>query len=138
MRELDPAALGETEEQAQLRAVVREFFAKRGADEALWSRLAGEIGVQGLAIPEEYGGSGFSFAELAVALGEAGRALAAAPLLSTTVLAAYTLLLSDDREACRRYLPAVAAGARTMAVAGFGDPAELTATPAPGGWTPPR
>ena len=134
MRELDPAALGETEEQAQLRAVVRDFFAKRGDDEALWSRMAGEIGVQGLAIPEEYGGSGFSFAELAVALGEAGRALACAPLLSTTVLAAYTLLLGDDEEACRRYLPAVAAGDRTMTVAGFDGAGELTATLSPDGW----
>jgi len=33
--------------------------------------MATEIGVQGLAIPEEHGGSGFSFAELAVVVEEA-------------------------------------------------------------------
>jgi len=148
MREVDPAALGETEEQAQLRGVLRDFFAAtsspddvrdhmsapRGFDEALWSRMAGELGVQGLAIPEEYGGSGFSFAELAVVLDEAGRALACGPLLSTVVLAGYTLLLSEDRVACERYLPAIAAGARTATVAGFDDHREVTATRGSGGW----
>ena len=148
MLEVDPAALGETEEQAQLRGVLRDFFAAtsspddvrkhlaapRGYDETLWSRMAGEIGVQGLAIPEEYGGSGFSFAELAVALGEAGRALACGPLLSTVVLAGYTLLLSEDRAACHRYLPAIAAGTRTVTVAGFDGHGELAATRESGGW----
>jgi alkylation response protein AidB-like acyl-CoA dehydrogenase len=148
MLDIDPAALGETAEQAELRGVLRDFFAAtsspddlrkhmatpRGFDEALWSRMAGEIGVPGLAIPEEFGGAGFSFAELAVALGEAGRALACTPLLSTAVLAAHTLLLSGDREACRRYLPALAAGTRTATVAGFESAGELTATGAAGGW----
>ncbi|RSM55802.1 acyl-CoA dehydrogenase [Actinoplanes sp. ATCC 53533] len=148
MRDVDPTALGETEEQAQLRGVLRDFFAAtsgpddvrehisapRGFDEALWSRLAGEIGAQGLAIPEEYGGSGFSFAELAVVLEEAGRVLACGPLLSTVVLAGYTLLLSDDRAACHRYLPAIAAGSRTATVAGYDDHSDLTATREAGGW----
>ena len=40
--------------------------------------MAGELGVQGLAIPEDYGGAGCTFAELAVVLEEAGRALCAA------------------------------------------------------------
>ncbi|GAA4691690.1 acyl-CoA dehydrogenase family protein [Phytohabitans rumicis] len=138
MRDVDPALLGETEERAQLRAVLRDLFAETPAaeeDGALWSRLAKEIGVQGLAIPEEYGGSGFSFAELAVALEEAGRALACGPLLSTVVLAGHALLLSADRAACRRYLPGIAAGTLTATVAGFGDAGtEVTATPEFGGW----
>ncbi|WP_051807376.1 acyl-CoA dehydrogenase family protein [Actinoplanes subtropicus] len=125
----------ESEEQTQLRGVLRDFFGAtpRGFDKALWARMAGEIGVQGLAIPEEYGGAGFSFADLAVALEEAGRALAGGPLLSTVVLAGYTLLLSDDKAACRQHLPAIAAGTRTATVAGFGG-GELTATREAGGW----
>ena len=147
MLDIDPAALGETAEQAELRAVLRDFFAAtsspddvrkhlatpRGFDETLWSRLAGEIGVPGLAIPAEFGGAGFSFAELAVAIGEAGRALACTPLLSTTVLAGHALLLSGDQVACRRYLPALAAGTRTATVAGF-ESGGLTAGPGAGGW----
>ncbi|MEB8340218.1 acyl-CoA dehydrogenase family protein [Streptomyces endophyticus] len=136
--EIDPQLLSETEEQRQLRAVLRDFFAEasgpedvrkhlatpRGYDEAVWGRLAGEIGVHGLAIPEEYGGSGFTFAELAVALEESGRALYCAPLLPTVVLAAQALLDAGDRQACERYLPRIADGTLTATVAGFqGDAA---------------
>ncbi|MFD5387699.1 acyl-CoA dehydrogenase family protein [Streptomyces sp. NPDC127074] len=132
--EIDPQLLSETDEQRQLRTVLRDLYAEasgveevrkhlatpRGYDEALWARLAGEIGVHGLAIPEEYGGSGFTFAELAVALEESGRALYCAPLLPTVVLAAHALLLSGDRRACERYLPQIADGTLTATVAGFG------------------
>ncbi|SEC99391.1 acyl-CoA dehydrogenase family protein [Streptomyces melanosporofaciens] len=132
--EIDPQLLSETDEQRQLRTVLRDLYAEasgveevrkhlatpRGYDEALWARLAGEIGVHGLAIPEEYGGSGFTFAELAVALEESGRALYCAPLLPTVVLAAHALLLSGDRAACERYLPRIADGTLTATVAGFG------------------
>ncbi len=142
MRDVDPALLGETEERAQLRGVLRDFFAAtrtpedggRDHDEALWSRLANEIGVQGLVIPEEYGGSGFTFTELAVALEESGRALLCAPLLSTAVLATYALLLSEDAKACATYLPGIADGTLTATVAGFAGHGQLTAEPGAGGW----
>ena len=108
MLDIDPALLAESQERRQLRSVLREFFAEtsspddvrrhqetgRGFDESLWQRLSDEIGVPGLAIPEEYGGSGFTFAELAVVLEESGRGLLCSPLLSTVVLGAHALLLS--------------------------------------------
>ncbi|MFI6435321.1 acyl-CoA dehydrogenase family protein [Streptomyces sp. NPDC050759] len=132
---IDPQLLSETEEQRELRTVLRDFFTEesgpeevrkhlatpRGHDETLWARLAGEIGVHGLAIPEEFGGSGFTFAELAVALEEAGRALYCGPLLPTLVLAAHALLNSGDRQACERYLPRIADGTLTATVAGFDE-----------------
>lgn len=131
--DIDPQLLSETEEQRELRTVLRDFFTEesgpenvrkhlatpRGHDETLWARLAGEIGVQGLAIPEEYGGSGFTFAELAVALEESGRALYCGPLLPTVVLAAHALLNSGGLQACERYLPRIADGTLTATVAGF-------------------
>ncbi|MGW0816168.1 acyl-CoA dehydrogenase family protein [Streptomyces viridiviolaceus] len=133
--EIDPQLLSETEEQRELRTVLRDFFAEvsgpedvrkqaatpRGYDETVWARLAGEIGVHALAVPEEYGGSGFTFAELAVALEEAGRALYCGPLLPTVVLTAHALLTSGDRQACERYLPRIADGTLTATVAGFLD-----------------
>ncbi|MCX4706539.1 acyl-CoA dehydrogenase family protein [Streptomyces sp. NBC_01373] len=133
--DIDPQLLSETEEQRELRMVLRDFFTEesgpedvrkhlatpRGHDETLWARLAGEIGVHGLAIPEEFGGSGFTFAELAVALEEAGRALYCAPLLPTAVLAAHALLNSQDQQACERYLPRIADGTLTATVAGFDE-----------------
>ncbi|WP_425826489.1 acyl-CoA dehydrogenase family protein [Streptomyces fractus] len=150
--EIDPQLLSETEEQSQLRTVLREFFTEasghddvrkhlatpRGYDETLWARLAGEIGVHGLAIPEEYGGSGFTFAELAVALEESGRALCSAPLLPTVVLAAHALLDSGDRQACERHLPRIADGTLTATVTGFHDdtrPATVEAERSGTGWS---
>ncbi|MGW8571969.1 acyl-CoA dehydrogenase family protein [Streptomyces niveus] len=133
--DIDPQLLSETAEQRELRGVLRSFLTEtsgpedvrrhlatpRGHDEELWVRLAGEIGVHGLAIPEEYGGSGFTFVELAVALEESGRALYCAPLLPTVALAAHALLNSGDRQACERYLPGIAAGTLTATVAAFRD-----------------
>jgi alkylation response protein AidB-like acyl-CoA dehydrogenase len=142
------ALLSETEEQRQLRAVLRDLLAgecgpeavreqvagPRGWDRGLWERLAGEIGVHGLAVPEAYGGAGYSFAELAVALQETGRVLCPAPLLPTVVLAGYALLLSGDRRACARYLPRIAGGALTATVAGFAHSAGVAAERGGGGW----
>ncbi|MER5449868.1 acyl-CoA dehydrogenase family protein [Streptomyces sp. NPDC002764] len=144
----DPALLLETDEQHQLRGVLRDLLGEtcgpeevrkqagspRGYDRALWDRLAGEIGVHGLALPEDYGGAGYTFAELAVAVEEAGRVLCPAPLLSTVVLAGQALLGSGDRRACERWLPGIASGALTATVAGFLHPADVTAEPGPDGW----
>ncbi|MGW4390310.1 acyl-CoA dehydrogenase family protein [Streptomyces sp. NPDC004685] len=147
--EIDPQSLSETDEQHELRSILRDFFTDasgpeavrkhlatpRGFDETLWARLAGEIGVHGLAIPEEYGGSGFTFAELAVALEESGRALYCAPLLPTVVLAAQALLNSGDRQACARHLPGIADGTLTATVAGFDDAEiDISAQHGASGW----
>ncbi|MFF4113246.1 acyl-CoA dehydrogenase family protein [Streptomyces sp. NPDC001714] len=146
--DVDPTLLLETEEQRQLRAVLRDVLTDscgpeqvreqaagpRGFDRALWDRLAGEIGVHGLAVPEAYGGAGYTFAELAVALEETGRVLCPAPLLPTVVLAGEALLASGDRRACERWLPGIASGARTATVAGVLQPGRVTAERGPDGW----
>lgn len=115
---LDPALLTETPEQAELRAVVRDVLTST-LEEKVWLRLAGEVGVHGLAIPERYGGTGYTFAELAVVLEETGRTLSCASLLPTVVLAADCLLRSGNEQACERYLPQIADGTLTATVAGF-------------------
>ncbi|MGW4981355.1 acyl-CoA dehydrogenase family protein [Streptomyces mirabilis] len=144
----DPTLLLESEERRQLREVLRELLKEacgpeevrkqaagpRGHDRLLWERLAGEIGVQALAVPEEFGGAGYTFAELAVALEETGRVLCPAPLLPTVVLAGHTLLRSGDRQACQRWLPGIADGSLTATVAGFPQPANVTAERGAGGW----
>ncbi|MEV1066931.1 acyl-CoA dehydrogenase family protein [Streptomyces sp. NPDC050263] len=144
----DPVLLLESDERRELRTVLRDLLAEscgpeevreqagspRGYDQALWGRLAGEIGVHGLAVPEEYGGAGYTFAELAVALEETGRVLCPAPLLASVVLAGQALLDSGDRRACARWLPGIATGALTATVAGFLHPADVTAEHGPDGW----
>ncbi|WP_041260695.1 acyl-CoA dehydrogenase family protein [Pseudofrankia inefficax] len=120
-----------TQEQLELRRTVRDFLDKTspetevrrlmetpaGYDPAAWHQLAAEIGVAGLALPEEYGGAGYGFAELAIVLEEAGRALLCAPVLSTVVLAASTLLALDDDLARADYLPGIADGTTVAALA---------------------
>src|SRR5580700_9798459 len=116
--------LGNTAEQEELRSSVRRFLADRvpmtavrdlmdaadGGDPEVW-RLAGEqLGLQGIAIPEEYGGSGFSFAEQAIVLEELGAALYGGPYLASAVLAANALLASGDEAAKKAYLPGIASG----------------------------
>ena len=84
-----------TEEQDELRRTVRAFLDSKspesavreqmetedGYDPAVWSQMAEQMGLQGLHVPEEYGGSGFSYVELGIVLEEMGRALLCAPVL---------------------------------------------------------
>jgi alkylation response protein AidB-like acyl-CoA dehydrogenase len=110
-----------------------------GYDPQVWARLAGELGLTGLALPERYGGAGGGFTELGIVLEEAGRALLCAPLLSTVVLAASPLLGLGDDTACADYLPGIAEGS-TIATLALTEPspdedaAAVTATHGPDGW----
>ncbi|ANZ41068.1 acyl-CoA dehydrogenase [Lentzea guizhouensis] len=110
-----------TPEQLALRDSVRALLTKHsnvraaieepgGYDAALWAKLCGEVGIAGLAIPEEYGGLGVSLTETHVVLAELGRTLTPAPLLSST-LASQALLATGNEEACARFLPRIADGA---------------------------
>ncbi|WP_344865664.1 acyl-CoA dehydrogenase family protein [Planomonospora alba] len=112
-----------SEDQAALRDAVRSFLS--GHPDAPWGRFAGELGVAGLAVPEEYGGAGCGTAELAVVAEELGRALSPHPHLATAVLAVEALRAGGDAEAMERLLPGIAGGFRTATVLLPGD-AELT------------
>jgi alkylation response protein AidB-like acyl-CoA dehydrogenase len=97
---------------------VRRLMATpHGFDRAVWSIMASQLGLQGMAIPERYGGAGFGWAELAVVFEEFGRALLCAPYFATVALAVPALLGSDDEEAKQRHLPAIASGELVATVA---------------------
>jgi alkylation response protein AidB-like acyl-CoA dehydrogenase len=111
-------------ELEELRGTLRRFFADKspsaevrrlmetaeGYDPAVWEQMAGQLGLQGLAIPEEYGGAGFGMREVAVVMEEMGRSLACAPYLSSAVMAAAALLGCGDEGAKRDLLPGIADG----------------------------
>jgi len=113
-----------SEEQEELRRTVRAFLEQKspsaevrrlmeteeGYDPAVWEQMGSQLGLQGLAIPEEYGGSGYSYVELIVVLEEMGRALLAAPYFSTVALAANAILHSGDDAAKKELLPGIASG----------------------------
>jgi alkylation response protein AidB-like acyl-CoA dehydrogenase len=92
-------------------------------DDALWKQLAG-AGLTGIAVPEEHGGAGLGFLELAVIFDEIGRAVAPVPAVPTLVTA-YVLSKSAP-DAVASLLPGVAAGDVILTTA-FGDPADVTA-----------
>jgi alkylation response protein AidB-like acyl-CoA dehydrogenase len=145
-----------TEEQEELRKTVRAFLdakspetavreqmeTESGFDAAVWGQMGEQMGLQGLAIPEEFGGSGYSFVELGIVLEEQGRALLCAPFFSTVVLAANALLHSGDAAAKAAHLPGIASGA-TIATLAFTEPSgkwdesgiTMPATAAGDGWT---
>jgi alkylation response protein AidB-like acyl-CoA dehydrogenase len=148
-------ALGVTAEQDELRDSVRRFLADRapltkvrelmetedGTDRAVWDQLGARLGLLGLAIPEEYGGGGFTFAEQAIVLEELGAALYGGPYLASGVLAATALLASPDEGARRDLLPGIASGATIATLAfteddGSWDPGtiRLAATKAGDDW----
>ena len=104
-----------------------------GYDPAVWTSLATELGVVGLAVPEALGGSGGGILEQLVVLEELGRRLVCAPYLASAVLATHTLVESADTAAQERWLPALAAGEMiaTLAVAeesGRWDPTGIATT----------
>jgi alkylation response protein AidB-like acyl-CoA dehydrogenase len=89
-----------------------------GYDREVWRGWATKSGLAGLAVPEEYGGGGFSLAVLSEVFEAAGHTLACAPLLATSALAAPLLLAAGDADAAGRWLPRLCAGELTATVAG--------------------
>jgi alkylation response protein AidB-like acyl-CoA dehydrogenase len=82
-----------TEDQEELRAVVRAFLGQRARSEQVragfapetWTQLIEQLELTAVALPEAAGGAGTTFVEAGIALEEAGRALLPAPYLPTVV-----------------------------------------------------
>ncbi|HWS32990.1 MAG TPA: acyl-CoA dehydrogenase family protein [Actinoplanes sp.] len=102
-------------ESAALRDSVRRLLADHGDDPGLWGRLCKEIGVGGLTVPEEYGGSGATVAEASIVLEECGRVLSGVPAIGS-LLAAHALLGAGPQTRAR-LLPPLCAGDRVVALA---------------------
>lgn len=121
---------------------VRRLMAdERGHDPQVWRQMAEQLGLQGLALPERFGGSGASFLELGVVLEEMGRAVMCGPFFSTVVLAAGALLHCGDEQAQDDFLPGIAAGETIATVAltersgsWWGEEVEARATKEDGIW----
>ena len=112
-----------SDEQKQLRDEARKFLSEQCPpkavrtvldgkvpyDKQLWKGLA-EMGFLGVAIPENYGGTGAGHLELCVIAEELGRALAPVPFSSTVYLAAEALLLAGSEAQKQKWLPLIAKG----------------------------
>ncbi|MFQ5666396.1 MAG: acyl-CoA dehydrogenase family protein [Candidatus Binatia bacterium] len=112
-----------TEEQAMLRQTVRsvcERYARIervraleddpiGYHQDLWKQMA-ELGLLGLILPEQHGGSGQSMIEAAILYEELGRALVPSPHFVSTVLGAGALLRAASDEQKKAWLPKIVSG----------------------------
>jgi alkylation response protein AidB-like acyl-CoA dehydrogenase len=142
-----------TSEQEELRSSVRDFLDKEcslqvvrtlvesgEAPTELWASMVG-LDWPALSVPEEYGGVGLGFVELAVVAEELGRSVDPGPLLSTISQFAPMVREAGTPEQRARFLSDVASGACTGAVAladhprGWSlDDVTLRAERAEGGW----
>jgi alkylation response protein AidB-like acyl-CoA dehydrogenase len=115
------------EVETDLRGSVRDMLATRSPvsrvlaniengeayDAATWRTLATEMGLAGIAIPEQFGGGGASLREAAVVLEELGRAVTPVPFLSSAVVATSALIKVQEAD----LLAKLAAGAAVAALA---------------------
>ncbi|MBE0431354.1 MAG: acyl-CoA/acyl-ACP dehydrogenase [Dehalococcoidia bacterium] len=126
-----------TEEQEMLKRAARDFLddkcskafvrqvedSETGFSRELWQDMA-ELGWMGLIVPEQYGGGGMSFLDLAVLLEEMGRSCLPGPFFSTVVLGALTILDAGSEQQKQEYLPGVVRGEKILTLAldepGFG------------------
>jgi acyl-CoA dehydrogenase len=83
---------------------------------ALWKEMA-ELGWVGLAFPENLGGAGLGFAELAVVLEELGKTLAPEPFLGTVLMGGQALLLGGSEAQQQAWLPRLCAGDAIVSLA---------------------
>jgi alkylation response protein AidB-like acyl-CoA dehydrogenase len=138
------AGTARTDAQAAFRQELRSFTKAHGTsqavrallddpagyDPAVWELMAKQLGLPGLIVSEEHGGSGAGAAEAVIALEELGAVLLPSPFLAT--LLGTVAVLAGGR-ATARILPAVAAGQQRLALAGA-DGGEVTAAGDDGGW----
>ena len=132
-----------SEDQKLLQKTARDFLAEHSPlsvnrdvlesdtdwSPGLWKGTA-EMGWQGAAIPEEYGGAGFGHLELALIATEIGRALAPIPFGPSVYLATEAILLAGTDTQRKKWLTALASGQAvgTLALAegpGFPSPGSL-------------
>jgi alkylation response protein AidB-like acyl-CoA dehydrogenase len=144
------AGTARTDAQAAFRQELRSFTKAHGTsqavrallddpagyDPAVWELMAKQLGLPGLIVSEEHGGSGAGAAEAVIALEELGAVLLPSPFLAT--LLGTVAVLAGGR-APARILPAVAAGQQRLALAGAeqastGDGEVSAAAGDDGGW----
>jgi hypothetical protein len=87
-----------------------------GFSRDLWKSFA-EMGLTGLLVPENFGGSGLGCVEAGVVMEEIGRNLTPSPFLSTAVLAASALSRGGSAAQKSEHLPNISAGSLLAALA---------------------
>jgi len=101
------------DDTAPIAAVLKRTETDERYDPALWTALARDTGVAGLAIDEADGGHGASWREVAIVAEELGRSVVGTPYLGSVVLATALAQAVGDHT----LLAALASGERTATLA---------------------
>jgi len=121
---------GFTEEEEVFRESYRKFLKKenpttlvreieeKGLDYSreIYRKMA-DLGWLQIMIPEEYGGIGGDWVDMAILFEETGRALLQSPYFTTVTLGAQTILAFGTEEQKREFLPKIGNGEIVMALA---------------------
>ena len=116
--------VGFNEDQVLFRDVVQRFLQTKssttdvrrlmaspeGFDKAVWAQACGEIGLAGIHLPEEFGGSGFGAIELGIVAEEMGRHLYCGPFFASAIMAGFAICNEGTLEQKQQLLPGIAAG----------------------------
>ncbi len=84
-------------------------------DATLWQGLL-DLGVPGLMVPQEYGGSGLGMLEAVVAAEQLGAAASPVPFAGCVVMATQALLHAGSKAQRKHWLPRIASGEARIAV----------------------
>tara|TARA_B100001113_G_scaffold193572_1_gene158737 strand:+ start:2527 stop:3666 length:1140 start_codon:yes stop_codon:yes gene_type:complete len=85
-------------------------------DKSLWNEMT-KLGWPGILIPEDYGGSNFGITGISVILNECAKTLTPSPLFATGVIGAYSITNYGTEKQKEYYLPKIASGELTTALA---------------------
>lgn len=96
-------------EKSSISTVRRQIASDSGFDRELWGEMA-ELGWLGIAVPERFGGSGLSLADVTVIAEPMGRHLAGTPFTSTQLFI-QALLAGGTEPQQRDLLPKICGGA---------------------------
>ena len=122
--------LGLTKEQKILKTSAQEFLKKecprsllreikddeKGYPETLWAKMA-DLGWMGILIPEEYGGIGGDFVDLAILLETMGAANLPGPFFTTAVVSTLAILAAGNEKQKKKCLPKIVDGDLILAFA---------------------
>ncbi|WP_298670946.1 acyl-CoA dehydrogenase family protein [uncultured Sphingomonas sp.] len=114
IRDAVTAFLADTVTSERTRAAMADGS---GFDRLLWGAMASELGLTGIAIPEDHGGSALGAVETAIVSEALGAHVAAVPWLASAVLATRAILLGGNDALRAAWLPRLADGSAIVTFA---------------------
>ncbi len=111
------SAAGFLSDVSNSEAIRTAMVTESGYDADLWQRICAEMYWQAIHIPEEYGGMGLGYVELAALLEQMGKHLLCSPYFSTVCLGVNAILIAGTEQQKQQWLPKIAEKGLTATLA---------------------